>query len=58
LDNIHPYIANYDVQLTCREEKGIVEDLIWERNADTENKRESGVYFLRTSLKNRGEETM
>jgi hypothetical protein len=48
----------YDLHLTSGEDEAVVEDLSWEKNPDKENSRQSGVYFLRTSLKNRDEETM
>jgi hypothetical protein len=48
----------YDLRFTGREEDDIVEDLTWEKNPEKENNRESGIYFLRTSLKNRDEEAM
>ena len=46
----------YDIQLVSR--KNIVQELIWEKDTSKETNRESGVYFLRTSLQQQSEETM
>jgi transposase len=48
----------YDLHLRFGGEKNIVEDLTWAKNPEKENHRESGVYFLRTSLKHQDEATM